>query len=60
MSDLAGMDGFTVISDNDENGYSSTYTFTITTVVTIIDGDVIRFTFPPEIGLPGSSTDLNI
>ena len=54
------MDGFTVVPSSDENGYPSTYTFTITTTVTIIDGDVIRFTFPPEIGLPGSSTDLNV
>ena len=60
MSDLSVIDGFTVTSGSNVNGATSIYTFSFSSSVTIINGDVIQFTFPDEIVLPGIDTDFNI
>ena len=42
------------------NGAVNEYTFTVETKVAIVDGDILYFTFPPEIGLPDNSDGLSI
>ena len=60
MTELAKIDNFSLTPESDVNGAVNEYTFTVGTKVAIVDGDVFRFTFPPEIGLPDSSDGLGI
>ena len=60
MTELAAVDNFSVKPASDVNGATNTYTFTVTTKITIVQGDVIRFTFPDDITLPNTVEDFNI
>ena len=42
------------------NGETTLYTFTLTTKVTIIAGEVYKITFPAQVTLPATVTELNI
>lgn len=60
MKDLAKMDSFTVRTSSLVNGEINTYTFTLTTRYKFIDGDILKFTVPPEVTLPDTVDKLNI
>lgn len=60
MTTAAPIDSFSVQPGSVVNGEVSDYTFTISTRVTIIDGDVLTFVFPEQIRLPRTVEELNI
>lgn len=49
METYAAIGDFSVLPSNDVNGEINTYTFTISTRVEIIDGDVLSFLVPNDI-----------
>lgn len=60
MQDLAKIDSFSVRASSEVNGEINTYTFTLTTRYRFIDGDVLKFTVPPEVKLPSTIDEFNI
>jgi len=56
----ATIDNFSVSPSNVINGASNTLIFSITTRVTIINGDVFKFTVPSQITLPATDDELEI
>lgn len=60
MKELAKIDSFSVRSSSEINGEINTYTFTLTTRYKFFDGDVLKFTVPPEVKLPSTIEELNI
>ena len=49
MQNLAPIDSFYVVPESDVNAVINTYTFIISTSVTIIDGDQLNFILPPSV-----------
>ena len=60
MTELAQMESFTVTTGSSVNGEENTYTFSINSRVTILDGDTISFNVPAQVGLPQTVEELDI
>ena len=41
------------------NGATNTYTITVSTRYSIVDGDVLKIVFPKEVGVPQTPAELN-
>ena len=52
MTEISLVDKFTVEARNQTNGALNQYLFTLTTEVSIVDGDKLYITFPPQIKIP--------
>ena len=60
MTELAQLESFTVTAESSVNGVENTYTFSINSRVTILDGDTLSFTVPAQVGLPLTVEELDI
>lgn len=60
ITEMASIADFSVQPSSVVNGELNTYTFTISTRVPFIAGDILTFVVPDEIKLPPSAEDLEI